>query len=149
LSVKRTGFTLVELMIVVAIIGILAAIAVPNFVDMQYRSKRAEVPTNVDGIKTAEVAYDAAYDVWAEQPAFWPDATPGKQARYWPGGSGFETMGWTPDGIVRGSYKVIATTAGDFMITGVCDVDGNLERATYTATRDSRPILNHPNELIY
>ena len=149
MSVKRTGFTLVELMIVVAIIGILAAIAVPNFVDMQYRSKRAEVPTNVDGIKTAEVAYDAAYDVWAEQATFWPDPSPGKQTRAWTGGSGFETMGWTPDGVVRGSYKVIATTAGDFMVTGICDVDGNLDRATYTATRDSRPILNHPNELVY
>ena len=59
---NKKGFTLVELMIVVAIIGILAAIAIPNFVDMQYRAKRAEVPSNVDGIKTAQIAYDAAFD---------------------------------------------------------------------------------------
>ena len=54
---NRKGFTLVELMIVVAIIGILAAIAIPNFVEMQYRAKRAEIPSNVDGIKTAEMGY--------------------------------------------------------------------------------------------
>ena len=62
---NKKGFTLVELMIVVAIIGILAAIAIPNFVAMQYRAKRSEVPSNVDGIKTAELAYDAAFDTYS------------------------------------------------------------------------------------
>ena len=44
---SKKGFTLVGFAIVVAIIGILAAIAIPNFVAMQYRAKRAEVPSNV------------------------------------------------------------------------------------------------------
>ena len=61
---NRKGFTLVELMIVVAIIGILAAIAIPNFVSMQYKSKRSEVPTNLKAIKTAEVAYESNFDVF-------------------------------------------------------------------------------------
>ena len=59
---SNKGFSLVELMIVVAIIGILAAIAIPNFMTMQLKAKRAEIPSNVDGIKTAELSYDAAFD---------------------------------------------------------------------------------------
>ena len=56
------GFTLIELMIVVAIIGILAAIAIPNFIKYQLRSKTAEVRTNMGGIKTNQESFRSTED---------------------------------------------------------------------------------------
>jgi prepilin-type N-terminal cleavage/methylation domain-containing protein len=53
---RRTGgFTLVEIMIVVAIIGLLAAIAIPNFIKARQSSQRAACVANlrtIDGAKT-------------------------------------------------------------------------------------------------
>jgi type IV pilus assembly protein PilA len=56
---KQEGFTLIELMIVVAIIGILAAIAIPNFLQYQMKSRQSEAKTNLQAIKTSEVAFQA------------------------------------------------------------------------------------------
>lgn len=53
----KKGFTLIELMIVVAIIGILAAIAIPNFMKFQCKSKSSEAKQVLKGMYTANVSY--------------------------------------------------------------------------------------------
>jgi type IV pilus assembly protein PilA len=56
---KQEGFTLIELMIVVAIIGILAAIAIPNFLQYQLKSRQSEAKVNLNAIKTSQIAFQA------------------------------------------------------------------------------------------
>lgn len=61
----QKGFTLIELMIVVAIIGILAAIAIPNFIKFQARSKQSEVKANLKALYTAEKAFYHEHDSYS------------------------------------------------------------------------------------
>src|ERR1700678_400737 len=57
IKLAKNGFTLIELMIVVAIIGLLAALAIPNFLKFQARSKQAEARTNLKSYYTANKSY--------------------------------------------------------------------------------------------
>ena len=52
-SREKAGFTIVELMIVVALIGVLSAIAIPNFMSYQARTRRSEAYVNLASIARA------------------------------------------------------------------------------------------------
>jgi type IV pilus assembly protein PilA len=82
------GFTLIELMIVVAIIGILAAIAIPNFLKFQAKSKQSEAKTNLKAIYTAETGY------FGENNAY----------------NTFDKVNWTPVGTNRYTYDLGTAT---------------------------------------
>lgn len=61
----RKGFTLVELMIVVAIIGALAAIAIPNYLKFQGRAKTTEAKVNLRAIFTAQHTHFQEHDSYS------------------------------------------------------------------------------------
>lgn len=58
---KSEGFSLVELMIVVGIVGILAAIAVPNFTEFALRARHSEAKANLSTLYAAEVIFRSEY----------------------------------------------------------------------------------------
>ncbi len=62
---NQSGFSLIELMIVVAIIGILASIAVPNFQKFQMRAKQSESKTYLGALYTAEKSFIAEWDSYS------------------------------------------------------------------------------------
>ena len=62
---QNKGFTLIELMIVVAVIGLLVAIAIPNFMTFQCKSKQIEAKTNLGFIRNLEIGYEAEYSTYS------------------------------------------------------------------------------------
>src|SRR6266436_516600 len=73
LNTKRGGFTLVEIMIVVAIIALLAAIAVPNFLRSRKRSQATQVLEDLRNIDAAVDQYAIEFNKSAGSDVGWAD----------------------------------------------------------------------------
>ena len=140
LMIKQSrGFSLAELVIAVAIIAVLAAVAVPNFMKLRLTAKHAEVPNMVEGIKTAELSYDAAFQHFIAtdvNPAVGEYGLGGARRDFdcSPSVAGWAELGVCPDGRVRGRYWV-ETSADDFLAVGQSDLDDDSKIETYTASK--------------
>ena len=105
---NKSGFTLIELMMVIAIIGILAAMAIPNFLTYQAKAKQTEARTNLGYIWTMEIAYHGEKDT-------------------------FQTLsgiGWQPPvGPTQYNYTVLNWSSTSFtsQATGNIDTDGTVD----------------------
>jgi len=126
---NRKGFTLIELMIVVAIIGILAAIAIPNFLRFQAKSKQSEARELLSSIYTAEVAYYAENNVFSD----------------------FATIGYTasstPKYYTSNTYTSVALQQG-FTGTMNRSIDSDNTEDEWNVTQASREPNNNVNDVI-
>ena len=125
-GLSQAGYTLLELMIAVAIVGVLAAIAIPLLSSYQLRSKSAEAKTNLAGIRVLEESYYSEHQTYRSANAE-PAAIPGTVAVAFDDvNSDFSGLGFESQGQVYFSYGVAVSADGSgFTADAGADIDGD------------------------
>ena len=125
-DLRSAGFTTIELLIGVAIVGILAALAIPTFKSYVYRGRVTEAVTILNEIKTRQEAYRSRFGNYAAVSGngdwtgatYTPATVPGQQPVAWPSSAAWEELGLSPPGAVRFRYATVAGQPGMAPPTG-------------------------------
>jgi len=129
---RNSGFTLIEVMISVAIIGILAAVAIPAFKSYQNRSKRSEAFANLGSIANLQKTFFSEYSVYIGVPPQPAAGVPSSDKRLWTPAAetAYQQVGFRPEGAVFYDYEVNVDAAACpdldcFTATAYGDADSN------------------------
>jgi type IV pilus assembly protein PilA len=130
-------------MIVVAIIGILAAIAIPNFLRFQLKAKSSEGKTNLAAIRTAEESYYSEFGTYVSAAASPAAIGQNKKVGFTNtavGNEGFERLGWSPEGMVFFNYAVgVNAGESEFTATANADIDADNANQVWGYKKGTNP----------
>jgi prepilin-type N-terminal cleavage/methylation domain-containing protein len=119
----RAGFTLIELMIVVAIVGVLSALALPAFYGYRMRARVAEAPVFLGEIRQREESYRAEFYQYCPLAAN-PTSPSVEPVGFNPSAGNWAMLGAAPDGPVRFSYSVEVASPGTPGASGIPGLTG-------------------------
>ena len=140
---NRQGFSLTELMIVVAIIGILAVIAIPNFLKYQARAKQSEAKTNLAALHASAMAYFAEKNTYVDDfNAIGFSITGSSQLYYYELGS--SSSGTLPPGCTASTLDSVSATGFTAVATG--NIDGDSTCDVWTID-ENKTLLNVTNDV--